>query len=67
MPMYTGHCINEEIPWKVRKINVTDVNCCEKWESNEELKKERKENIKNIIKNMRSKLIQIEKILADDL
>jgi len=65
--MFEGHCTNKEIPWKYRKNNVRNDNVCEKWESDEDVKKERKESIKKVLKDMRSRLIQIEKILADDL
>lgn len=61
-----GHCKNQEIPWKIRKHNISWDNCCEKWESNEEVKAEQKENIKTVLKNMRKTLINIEQILSDD-
>ncbi len=67
MKMFEGHCINKKIQWKFRKNNVKNDNVCEEWESDEEVKKERKESIKRVLKDMRSRLIQIEKILADDL
>ncbi len=42
-------------------------NVCEKWESDKEVKEERKETIKEVLKNMRTTLIHIENILKDDL
>ncbi len=61
-----GHCKNQEIPWKVRKHNIPCDNCCEKWESNEEVKAEQKENIKTVLRNMCKTLINIEQFLSDD-
>ncbi len=62
-----GHCINGEIPRIVRKNNMPCNNVCEKWESDKEVKEERKETIKEVLKNMRTTLIHIENILKDDL
>ena len=66
-PIAYGHCTNQDIPWKVRKHNMPRNNCCEKWESSAELKQENKESIKKALKSMRSALMHIEQILADDL
>lgn len=62
-----GHCMNGEISWNIRKHNMPSDNVCEKWESNEEKKKARKETIKAVLKNMRNTLTNIEIILKDDL
>lgn len=62
-----GHCTNDEIPWKTRKNGVQDKHCCEKWESNADLKFIEKESIKTVLKNMRQTLINIEKFLSDGL
>lgn len=61
-----GHCANSEIPRKIKKNDVQDTHYCEKWESNAELKRENKENIKNVLKSMLSALINIENTLSDD-
>jgi len=45
-----GHCINGEIPRIVRKNNVPCNNVCEKWESDKEVKEERKETIKEVLR-----------------
>lgn len=62
-----GHCINDKIPWTVRKNNMPYNSVCEKWESDKEVKEERKEIIIDVIKNMRTTLIHIENILKDDI
>ena len=66
MPLLQGHCMNGEIPWKVRKNNMPCNNVCEKWESNESKKQERKERIEKVLRSMRTTLIHIENILKDD-
>lgn len=40
--LFEGHCTNGEIPWKIRKNDVQDKHCCEKWESNGLLKQKEK-------------------------
>lgn len=64
--IFEGHCINDKISWKVRKNNMPCDNVCEKWESDKEVKEEREETIKEVLKNMRTTLIHIENILKDD-
>lgn len=66
IPTTQGHCINDKIPWQARKIYFSCDDCCEKWESNEDEKKERKDDIMRTLKNMRTTLIHIENILKDD-
>lgn len=61
-----GHCINDEIPRKIRNKGVQDTHYCDKWESDAELKRENKENIKNVLKSMLSALINIENTLSED-
>ncbi len=67
MAIKQGHCTNGEIHWNIRKHNMPCNNVCEKWESNEKKKKERKETIKAVLINMRTTLSHIEQILKDDL
>lgn len=65
--MHDGHCTNDALnpPRKRNKFQLYE-NCAH-WESNEEQKSEKKESIKSVLKDMRDRLIQIEKILSDDL
>lgn len=62
-----GHCMNGEIPWKVRKHDMPCDNVCEKWKSNEDKKNERKDSIISVLEHMRNTLTSIEIILKDDL
>ncbi len=62
-----GHCMNDEISWKVRKHNMSSDYCCDRWESNEDKKEDRKERIETVLKSMRTTLIHIENILKEDL
>ena len=61
-----GHCTNDQIPRKIRNKGVQDTHYCDKWESDAELKREKKENIKNVLKSMLSALINIENTLSED-
>lgn len=62
-----GHCINDELnpPRKRNKYRLYEN--CDKWESNSELKKQRKESVKKVLEDMRDSLNQIAQILSDDL
>lgn len=64
--LFEGHCTNGEIPWKIRKNDIQDKHCCEKWESNEFVKTKRKESIIRVITDMRSTLLKIEELLSDE-
>ena len=63
-PLNEGHCTRGKI--YLKKTILSD-NCCEKWESNGEVKKENRENIIAVLRSMRTSLNNIENILKDDL
>lgn len=61
-----GHCVNRQLNGsRVRNKYELHANC-EFWESNEEKKAERRENIKEVLANMQEHLSEIVSILKDD-
>lgn len=61
-----GHCTNRQLnDSRVRNKYVLHENC-EFWESNEEKKAERRENIKEVLANMEEHLSEIVSILKGD-
>ncbi|MDE5667625.1 MAG: hypothetical protein K2I29_05230 [Clostridia bacterium] len=62
-----GHCINNELNASRKRNKYRLYENCDKWESNSELKKQRKESVKKVLEDMRDSLNQIAQILSDDL
>lgn len=62
-----GHCINSQLNGsRVRNKYVLHANC-EFWEPNEEKKVDRREHIKEVLKNIEKHLNEIAIILKDDV
>lgn len=61
-----GHCVNRQLNGKlVRNKYVLHENC-EHWESNDEIIVERREHIKEVLKDIEEHLNDITMILKDD-
>lgn len=61
-----GHCVHRKLNTVRKKTRFAPRENCEFWESGEELKPKRREDIKNVLREMNEHLRQIEIILKDD-
>lgn len=61
-----GHCINRQLNSNKLKRKYDLQKNCEYWESNEEVKKERRELIKDTLRNMEKYLSEMLLILKED-
>lgn len=65
MSVCSGHCRERKLTAKERR-SFPFICGCEKWESDEEIKENRKQNIAEVMADIRNHLCQIEQILLQD-